>query len=477
MALSYFPFSREKYLLNKFNTARLERDKNLVTTDHGSWALLSDNELTLLRTMQVEKDPTLFNLLKEKGFIVTEDSVEKIAEDYKERFHFLSYGPTLHILVPTFRCNQKCVYCHSQSVAPNAKGYDMDKKTAEKTVDFILSSPAKVLIIEFQGGDCSLNFETVKHIIEYTEPQANDRGKIVKFSLVTNLTKMTDEMMDFLKTHKIMGLSTSLDGPKKVHDANRKYISGGGTYKDVAYWIKKIKSEFKYDINLNALSTITRYSLPHAKDIVDEFSDLGFNGVWFRFLNNLGFARSVWNKIGYTSEEYLKFWREGIKYILELNKKKLFQEVFSKIILNKMLMRRDSMFVDLQSPCGAAIGQLAYDHLGNIYTCDEAKILGDTFRLGNVKTSTIKDVISHPTTVSMMHVSSKLTTICDACAYSPYCGICPVDTYMTQGSIVPKLPQSFRCKVFEGMIETLFRELLFSENSRKTFFKWLPKPL
>jgi His-Xaa-Ser system radical SAM maturase HxsB len=477
MAYSLFPCTRERYVLNKHSSMRWGRDRNLVTTDHGAWALLDDKEFRLLRTMKVEEDPALFNMLVEKGVIVTERSMEKVVENYRDRFHFLSRGPTLHIIVPTFRCNQKCVYCHSASKPPGIRGYDMDRKTAKSVVDFIFTSPAETLVIEFQGGDCSLNFGIVKYVIEYAKEVAEKNGKEVKFSVVTNLTTMTEEILGFLKDHKVMGLSTSLDGPKEVHDANRKYIDGRGTYDDVVYWIKRIKSEFKYRFNLNALTTVTRFSLPYPGEIVDEFVNLGFDGVWLRFLNNLGFARSAWERIGYTPEEYLKFWRDGLSHVLEVNKKKLFKEVFSWILLAKMLAKRDPMFVDIQSPCGAGIGQLLYDHKGDIYTCDEAKVLGDTFRLGNVRTSTLRDVITHPTVVSMMNVSSKLTTLCDACPYSPYCGICPVDVYMTQGSLVPKLAQNFRCKVFRGMIDTLFRELLFSEPSKKTFLGWIYKPL
>lgn len=477
MAYSLYPRIREGYALNKFSTIRQGKNKNLVTTDHGAWAILDNKELSLLKTMRVEEDPGLFGVLKERGIIVTKENINKVIDDYREKHDFLFYGPTLHIMVPTFRCNQKCIYCHSRSKSPDIKGYDMDRKTAKATVDFILSSPAKKMVIEFQGGDCSLNFDIVKYVIEYTTMEAEKKNKDIKFSLVTNLTTMTEEMLGFLKEHKIMGLSTSLDGPKKVHDANRKYIDGTGTYDDVVYWIKRIKSEFKHDFNLNALTTVTRSSLPYAKEITDEFVELGFNGVWFRFLNKLGFAQSTWDKIGYSADEYLNFWRQGLSHIIEINKKTHFQEVFSKILLTKILTKKDPMFVDIQSPCGAGIGQLLYDHRGDIFTCDEAKVLGDTFQLGNVFTNKLRDVIKHPTVVSMMNVSSKLTTICDNCAYSPYCGICPVDIYMTQGSIVPKLAESFRCKVFHGMLETLFKELVESESSRKIFTAWIDKPL
>jgi His-Xaa-Ser system radical SAM maturase HxsB len=350
----------------------------------------------------------------------------------------------------------------------------MDEETAKRIVDFIFTSPSKSLVIEFQGGDCLLNFEIVKFIIEYAENAAKRKKKKIRFSLVTNLSLMNDEIIDFLKKHKVMGISTSFDGPKYIHDKNRKYLNGKGTYDDVVSWIRIIKTEFKKDFNLNALTTITKFSLHYPKEIVDEFVRLGFDSVWFRFLNNLGFAHPQLKKIGYSPEEYLKFWKRGFEYILEINSSgRRFQEIYAKIFLLKILNLPDPMFVDIQSPCGAAIGQLLYDHRGNIFTCDEAKILGETFKLGNVKEDNLRDIINHPTTLSMMNVSSKLITLCDNCAFSPYCGICPINIYMSQNNIIPKLAKSFRCNVFKEMIKTLFEKILFSPRDRESLLNWL----
>ncbi|MEM2918468.1 MAG: His-Xaa-Ser system radical SAM maturase HxsB [Candidatus Altiarchaeota archaeon] len=479
MPISYFPQTiNEEYTINKYNYFKFGKDKNLITTDHGAWCLLDDSEYRALRTLNVHKDPNLFNFLKEKGIVITEESFDSVVESYRDRFHFLFRGPTLHIIVPTFRCNMRCIYCHSIPKAPKTKGFDMDKDTAKKIVDFILTSPSKLLAIEFQGGDCLLNFDIVKFVIDYGKEQAIKKNKKLKFSLVTNLTLMDEEKLKFLKDEHIMGLATSLDGPKKVHDKNRQYLNGSGSYDDVVYWIKRIKTEFEYDFNLRALTTITKFSLQYPKEIVDEFVNLGFNSVWFRPLNNLGFANLKFKEISYSPEEFIKFWNSGLEYIIKLNSSgKLFQEILTRYLLMKILNRYDPMMVDIQSPCGAGIGQLLYDNKGNIFTCDEAKVLGEAFMLGNVFENTLYDVMHNPTVYSMVSISSKLSTLCDACAWSPYCGICPVDIYVSQRTIVPKLAESMRCKIFKSIIEEIFRMLLFSEKERSIFLNWVSSQL
>lgn len=475
MVFTLFPQTLKKeYMDNFYRVYKFDDDHFLITTDHGAWVVLNSKEYRLLRTHMVHLDPFLFSILEEKGIIVTEENVEKISRMYRERYHFLFYGPTLHIVIPTFRCNMKCIYCHSVSKPPNVKGYDMDEDTAKSVVDFIFTSPSKSLVIEFQGGEPLLNFDIVKFIIEYAKKKAIKTNKKVLFSLVTNLTAMDEEKLQFLKKHKIRGISTSLDGPKEVHDKNRKYIGGYGSWEDVVYWIKRIKTEFKYDFNLNAMLTVTKFSLPYWKEIVDTYVKLGFNFVWFRFMNNLGFAHVLWKKIGYEPEEFLEFYKKGLDYLFKVNKNgyKIF-EVFALILGRKILNIRDPMFVDIQSPCGAVIGQLLYNHKGDIFTCDEAKILGDVFKLGNVKTSTIKDVLLHPITLAMMNLSSKLPLICDSCPWSPYCGVCPVNFYVTQGSIVPKLREDYRCKILQGIIKFLFEKIIFDESKRRILINWV----
>jgi len=465
--------SEEGYIINNFNVHKFDDNNYLVTTEHGAWELLDKQEYDLLRLHKLSKKPRLFKKLKEKGFVLTEDNVQNVVKAYAKRNSFLFQGPSLHIVIPTLRCNQRCIYCHSRAEPDDKKGFDMDRDTAKAVVDFIFKSPSKVLVIEFQGGDCLLNFEIVEFIIDYAKEKAKKCGKTVGFSLVTNLTKMDESIIKSLKERHIMGIATSLDGPKEVHDKNRRYLGGKGSYEDVIYWIKRIKEEWKYDFNLNALCTITRYSLPYGKEIVDEYMRWGFDGVWLRFLNNLGFAAESWKRIGYSPEEYLDFYSKTLDYIVSKNtNKKTFIELMTTIFLKKILTERDPFFTDIQSPCGAGIGQLLYKYNGDIHTCDEGKLF-EEFKLGNVFTSTYRDIFTNENLIAMMDISSKKNYLCDRCAWSPYCGICPLHTYVTQGTIVSKLALDERCKTIKGIIEHTFEKLLFAKHYKKVFQKWI----
>jgi len=223
MAITYYDsdFSESSYILNYFATKKIDDDHYIITTDHGAWVVLSKEEYNLLRFENIERDPSLFSLLKEKGIILTEGNIRDIVKAYAERNHFLFKAPTLHIVTPTMRCNSNCVYCHSASIKETKKT-DMDIDTAKSIIDFILKVPSKNLAIEFQGGDCLLNFPVVEYMIDYAKEKSKNINKKVNFRMVTNLTLMDDDILKSLSKRKLMGISTSLDGPKDIHDKNRK---------------------------------------------------------------------------------------------------------------------------------------------------------------------------------------------------------------------------------------------------------------
>ena len=457
-----------EYVFNHFKTTKL-RDKILITTEHGSWIDLTQDEYKLLQSNKINQDSHLFKKLEKKGVILTKSSIKRVISDYKNRKCQLFQGTSLHIVVPTLRCNQKCIYCHSKSRDVNESRYDMDEDTAKSVVDFIFQTPSQNVTIEFQGGEPLLNFSIVQYIIDYAQKRNKEYKKDLRLSVVTNLTKMDDDIAKYLTSIPAFGICTSLDGPKEVHDKNRLYRNGSGSYEDVIYWIKRLQEDYNYKY-LNALMVTTRFSLPYWKEIIDEFVKWKFPYIWLQPLNNLGFAQDVWNKINYKPEEFVNFWKNGLEYIIQNDIK--ISEVMTYYILKKYFNKKDPMFLDLMSPCGAAIGQLAYDQKGDIYTCDEARMY-EEFKLGNVKHNKYKEVLTSPQACALIAASTNDSYLCDNCVWKPYCGICMVCNYATQGNIIGKT--SFvddRCKILQEQFKHVFEKLLFDVKYKETFMKW-----
>jgi len=471
-------FSKDvKYTVNKFFTHKFDEEHILITTSHGSWVVLSNEEFDLLMKNKIHEDSYLFDVLEGKGIIITEKNTNEIVNKYKQRFDYLSNGIGLHIVVPTLRCNHQCIYCHSLSKDMDTKCYDMDEDIAKAVVDFIFQSPSKSINLEFQGGEPLVNFPIVQYIVEYAKEKNNSKyssnvwysgNKQLSFTIVTNLTLMDEEILNYILKNRIR-ICTSLDGPKELHDKNRPCKNYNSSYEEVTHWIDIIK---KKDPTLTALPTITRYSLNYAKEIVDEYMKHKFTHLKMRELNIAGMSIKSWNTIGYTPEEYIKFWKEYFEYLLTINRSlgiKLLDQI-ARSILTRIMCRKSTFDACLNSPCGVGTVQCAYNEKGDVYTCDEARS-NETFKLGNVKENNYKDVFTSENVSSFISLSSCLSFLCDSCTWNSYCSPCLVSGYGETKTLIPKFP-NFVCKIRGEQTKEIFKKLIFSKD-KYILEKWM----
>lgn len=447
------------YALNNYRVRKLE-DKYFITTDHGSFCILSEEEFKRLKQNNITGNLKI--KLEEKEIILNSKNTDKVVRLIRNRNHFLFSGVSLHIIILTLRCNMNCIYCHASSKSEKETGFDMNKETAKKTVDFIFQTTNNAITIEFQGGEPLLNWDILKYIAEYAQEKNKLANKDLKLTVVSNFSNMDEEKMDYLIEHEI-DMCTSLDGPKELHDYNRP-LSTASNYDQVIRWIKLIKEEYKKrnitNRKVNALVTLTKKSLSYPIEIVDEYVRLGLTDIHLRFLNNLGIAKQARSKINYPAKEYINFWKNAVKHIDDLNKQgKEIKERIVTIMVNKISKEFDPNYLELRSPCGAAISQLAYDYDGNIYTCDEARMLGeDLFHIGNVKEDEYKDVVTCDKACATVNASMNDQYICNDCAYKPYCGVCPVCNYAEQGSVIAKITETDRCRIYKDQFDWVVRE-------------------
>ncbi len=137
----------------------------LLVGETGEYIFLGDREFKDFIEGRIDKNSLAYNFLDEKNFICRSIDKKEVALRYREKYGYLRRGTSLHIVIPTLRCNQSCIYCQADSRSCPEKGYDMDEKIARKVVDTIFESPSAAITIEFQGGEPLLNWETITYII------------------------------------------------------------------------------------------------------------------------------------------------------------------------------------------------------------------------------------------------------------------------------------------------------------------------
>lgn len=448
----------------------------LLTNDIGEHHLLDDEcfEKFVKKQKGVHCD-TLCEL-EGKFFCakkMTREMIAVYATRYRTKKYFIFESTSLHMIVVTNRCNQSCVYCHASSDDACKTAGDMSVETADMIIKNILMSPSRNIKIEFQGGEPTLNFEVIKHVVSM-RGAFEEHGKEVNYVVCSNLLEVSDEKLNFLADNKI-SVSTSLDGPAYLHDQCRVINSGGGTHARVVSTLSRFRQRSHGDIA--ALLTVHRGNVACLTDVVDEYLRLGFASVFIRGLNPFGRCERNADTLAYEQGEFVNSYKNAVEYIIGLNRKgvRVSEEYFS-MMARRILTPFGCGFVDMQSPAGGAICGLMYDADGNVFATDEARMMyrshADTeFLLGNVHVDTRREWFRSEKIAKMLS-DSVLECIpgCGWCVFAPYCGIDPVRVYRDA-----RLNGSSRnlCGDRKALFEYIFSKI-YSEDAfvRKLVRSW-----
>ena len=224
--------------------------------------------------------------------------------------------------------------------------------------------------------------------------------------------------------------------------------------------------------------TTTEASLTRAQDIVDEYVAQEFSDIFFRPLSPYGFALKTKSYAAYRVERWLEFYREGLEYIIELNKRGIpFRECYASIILKKMFTSDDPGYVDLMSPAGIGIGAAVYNYDGGIYASDESRMLAEmgdtTFKIGDVGISTYEEIFTSPKLLDPIEESFAYSApMCNDCAFEPYCGADPVFHYGLYKDFVGRKPESEFCRRHMGIFRYLIRRMEEDASVKQLFVRW-----
>jgi radical SAM protein with 4Fe4S-binding SPASM domain len=235
-------------------------------------------------------------------------------------------------------------------------------------------------------------------------------------------------------------ISSSLDGPEDLHNANRPK-DGNNSYQLTIEGIKRVRESLGVDY-ISALMTTTQGSLARVTEIVDEYVRQGFRGIFLRTLSPYGFAIKTKYIDGYSTPEWLDFYKRGVDYIIDLNKKGFFfAGHFTRLILEKMLTPYGTGFVNLQSPAGIGIAGIVFNYNGEVYPSDEARMkaeMGDKiFLMGHLLRDSYEDMMLAPEFLGILEDTvAETVPMCEECAFLPYCGSDPDYHYATQRDFV-----------------------------------------
>lgn len=446
--------------LAHFNWTR-RGEEYLLTNDMGRYIFLPVRDFEALMGGTLPEGSESYTELQELGFLYEDE--ESYISDWAESMSCMKQclltGTQLLILVLTDACNQRCAYCQ----AGGAHAALASIETCRKAIDIAVQSPVARMTVEFQGGEPTMNPEALRFTIPYAKRAFSEKGKRVDFAIVTNMTNPDPDLIRWLVSENVH-VSTSLDGPRSLHETNRPLASGQSSYDA---WhsgmeiYREVCAELGKPATVGAIQTTTRESLRYPREIVDEYMRCGMDRLYIRPLTPLGFAKERWESIGYTAQEFLDFYLTALNYMLDLCKQGHYvSETTASIYLARILQGRSVGHTEYRSPCGAGVGQIAVNYDGNIYTCDEGRMvanMGDPiFRIGAINDS-YRDLMQSPAVHAVCTASCiEALPFCRDCAYMPYCSTCPVVNYGTEGDLVSHDEHNYRCEIARRIMDYLF---------------------
>lgn len=474
---------KDNYKLLPFRFERCGDTQVLLTNEVGEFIFLEEQDFDFFVKGNLPAKKTIFKNLESKQFLSSTNAswqIDLLATKWRTRKRFLDDFTSLHMVVPSLGCNSQCIYCQVSSCDPAIRGHTMTTEIADKVVESIFKTRSNAIKIEFQGGEPLLRFDLVRYIIDKALEANAIAQKHLEFVICTNLTTLKPEYLTFFEDHKIL-ISTSLDGPKDIHDRNRPLRDGTSAHDKTVANVQLIQERLGKD-RVSALMTITEYNIDRLRDVIDEYVARGFSSIFLRPLNPYGQAKEGGLDSSYSADDFFAAYCDALDYILTINRKGIhFVEEFTEILLHRILTPFGTGFVDLQSPSGCAISAALYNHDGNIYAADEGRMLAEMgnprFCLGNVLSDSYTDIFKGKLVQDLIKASFiEALPGCSQCVFCPYCGSDPVRNYSEQGDLIGNRFRSETCKRNMAIFKHLFS--LIRQNDQEIldiFWAWVTR--
>jgi uncharacterized protein len=191
-----------------------------------------------------------------------------ILEELLSEARMLTAGPIgLVVLQSTGFCNIDCTYCYLPD-RDNSR-QRMQLSTVAQVARLIFDRPLlkdKLDIVWHAGEPLTLPPDYYVRAIEIIERQ-RPLDVSVHYGIQTNGTLIDDAWIDLFEQHE-MSVGISLDGPRDLHDRNRKYRNGSGSHDRAVAGIAKLQ-ERGYPFHF--IGVITTPTLSRGSELVDYY--------------------------------------------------------------------------------------------------------------------------------------------------------------------------------------------------------------
>lgn len=170
-----------------------------------------------------------------------------------------------YVIHITKKCNMDCFYCYEQD-----KKSEYTWEEIKQVIDNIFHSLKNDRAhIEFLGGEPMLRWDLVKQSYEYI--MVNYPSSVTEFTITTNGTIVTDEIIEYLKNNKKLSMAISIDGTK--YSNQLRYMKNYKCGYDVV--VPNIKKLVEGKLDVQAHIVTHPFNVAWMKDNIEHLHNLG----------------------------------------------------------------------------------------------------------------------------------------------------------------------------------------------------------
>lgn len=363
--------------------------------------------------------------------------------------HFVGELPCITTvqLCASYTCNLGCRYCSAESFRnKKIKTEIPSEELVRRSVDFLLenSPPTQACGIFFSAVEPLVSLDLFDYLNTYVESRRQETGRtIYTFIGGSNGTMMEQQVLGRALAANDHALNVSIDGPGEIHDTNRPFASGRGSYDRIAGFARELIAISPNGARAQATLCGDR---PHVKQIFLHLFELGFRHITIKPVRtspDKPFAITRAN-VEQVKEAYCDFVRfllaqdedSLLAYLSALTEQDFFGRFIFRVMFNDRLSYR----------CQAGRDHISVDLKGDIYPCMMFNEMPE-YKIGNIyedidegkrRCFLVPDVDHKP--------------VCQNCWARYFCGGgCHFSAWAANGNT--QIPDAVKCELIRHLTE------------------------
>lgn len=313
-------------------------------------------------------------------------------------------------------CNMRCKYCFYSDVSSHREKKSFGVMRKETVVALIKKTLAYAdggtITYAFQGGEPLVAGEAFFRIFSETVNAHNTQHSPVHYSLQTNGTLLTDSLCEYLKEYNYL-VGVSMDGPRALHDANRIFGDGKGSFDRVRQGIALLR---KYDVSFNILAVATHLTAEYINKMRVFFENYGLDDLQFiTCLEPFG-AEPFSTGFAMSNDDYFEINKMLFDWYLQRNRN---GKRLSIRHLDNIINTINGYPPEMCGALGYCTGQLVVEGNGNCYPCDF--YCDDAHLLGNIQRDSLEEMSAAPAMRQFIEASYQVEEACKNCSVVSLC--------------------------------------------------------